>query len=93
MKIPKSFQLMGQTYSVRIVPKPEWKDPEDVGVLDGAAREILILKADKATMEQVWLHEVEHAILVAMGRDKLSKDEAFIDVHAAMLHQILTSME
>lgn len=93
MKIPKVFRLMGQKYAVRIVPKSNWKDPEAVGLFDSSAREILILKSDKATMEQIALHEIEHAILLAMGRDKLYKDESFVDMHAAMLHQILTSME
>ena len=69
------------------------RTPEAVGLFDVSSRQILILKADKATMEQVYLHELEHAILLAMGRDKLYKDEAFVDLHAGMLHQVLTSME
>lgn len=93
MRIPKTFRLMGHEYSVRIVPKSEWKDPEAVGLFDNSARQILILRADKATMEQVYLHELEHCLLLAMGRDKLYKDESFVDLHAGMLHQVLTSME
>ena len=93
MKIPKSFHLMGHSYTVRIVPVRDWKDPEAVGLFDNSVRTILILKADQATMQQVFLHEVEHAILLAMGRDELYKDESFVDLHAAMFHQILTSME
>lgn len=93
MRIPKRFNLMGQAYTVRVVPKSEWKDPEAVGLFDNSSRCILILRADKATMEQIFLHELEHAVLLAMGRDKLYKDEAFVDLHAAMYHQILTTME
>lgn len=50
MKIPKHFRLMGHSYSVRIIKKSEWKDPEAVGLFDNMAREILILKADIATI-------------------------------------------
>jgi len=93
MKIPKRFRLMGQVYTVRVIAKRDWKDPEAVGLFDNMAREILILKADVPTMQQVFLHEAEHAILLAMGRDDLYKDEAFVDLHAGIFHQILTSME
>lgn len=84
---------MGHLYTVRVVPLRDWKDPEAVGTFDNAKREILILKADLATMQQVFLHEAEHAVLLAMGRDELYKDESFVDLHAAMYHQILTTME
>ena len=84
---------MGQRYAVRIVPKSEWKDPEAVGLFESQEREILILKATRETMEQVFLHELEHAILLVMGRDKLYRDEAFVDLHAALVHQALTTME
>lgn len=93
MKIPKRFQLMGQVYTVRILRNSDWKDPEAVGLFDNASRQILILKADLPTMQQVFLHEAEHAILLAMGRDDLYKDEAFVDLHAGLLHQLLTSAE
>lgn len=93
MKIPKRFQLMGHTYAVKIVARRDWKDPEAVGLFDNTTHQILILKADQATMQQVLLHEIEHAILLAMGRDELYKDESFVDLQASMLHQILTSME
>ncbi|HKS75844.1 MAG TPA: hypothetical protein VJQ82_21710 [Terriglobales bacterium] len=93
MKIPKRFHLMGQVYTVRILKQSDWKDPEAVGLFDNASRQILILKADPPTMQQVFLHEAEHAILLAMGRDDLYKDEAFVDLHAGLLHQLLTSAE
>lgn len=93
MKIPKRFRLMGHAYAVRVVSPKDWKDPEAVGLFDNNSREILILKADAATMQQVLLHEIEHAILLAIGRDELYKDEAFVDLHAGLYHQILTTME
>lgn len=93
MKIPKQFQLMGHTYAVRIVKQSDWKDPEAVGLFDNTSRQILILKSDVATMQQVFLHEATHAILLVMGRDELYKDEAFVDLNAGLLHQLLTSME
>ena len=93
MKIPKRFRLLGQEYIVQIVSQSQWKDPEAVGLFDSNARVIQILKATKQTMEQVWLHELEHAILLAMGREKLYRDETFVDVHAGLLHQALTESE
>lgn len=93
MKIPKRFCLMGHVYTVRVLKQSDWKDPEAVGLFDNTSRQIFILKADLQTMQQVLLHEIEHAILLAMGRDELYKDEPFVDLHAAMYHQILTTME
>lgn len=93
MKIPKRFHLMGHVYEVVIVPRSQWKDPEAVGLFDNNSRRILILKSDSASMQQVYLHEVSHAMLLAMGRDKLYRDESFVDLLASMLHQILTTSE
>ena len=93
MKIPKRFRLLGQEYTVTILPQSQWKDPEAVGLFDTGSRQILILKAPRETMEQVALHELTHAILAVMGQDKLYKNEAFVDLFSGLLHQYLITSE
>jgi hypothetical protein len=46
--------------------------------------------------EELWhtfLHEVNHAIFYAMGKDKLHADEALVDGHAGLLLQVLRTSE
>ena len=90
MKIPRQFKLLGHVYKVTVVPKTEWAMEDAVAFLDDTNRQICILKTSKQMQEHSYLHEAVHAILNAMGRDKLSKDEAFVDTFSGMLHQVLT---
>ena len=92
MKIPRSFQLMGKKYNVRIIPESLWNDENTVGLCSPQLREIIIKGGLKQEVqEHVFFHEVTHAILDAMGRDKLYTDEAFVDMFSGLLHQALTS--
>jgi hypothetical protein len=91
MKIPASFLLLGQEYRVRQVPQAQWEDPSVWGSFNPSTREILILKRGDSADIQTFLHELVHAMLSAMGRDRLNKDEAFIDLFAGMLQQAFTT--
>ena len=92
MKIPGSFQLLGKSYSVRIIPEREWTESETWGVCSPEKRQIIIKGGlSRETTEHVYLHEVTHAILDAMGRDRLYADESFVDLLSGLFHQALTS--
>ena len=82
---------MGLTYQVSIVQQKDWTfDEECVGLFMPQQHQIKVLfNEDPATMEHVFLHELMHAILYCMGRDKLYRDEPFVDVVAGLLQQAL----
>lgn len=92
MKIPRTFRLLGTEYTVRLIPRDEWdQDAECVGLFKPQACEIHIQERSREAMEHTYLHELLHACILATGRDKLYKDEAFIDMLAGLLHQALTT--
>lgn len=94
MKIPKSFALHGTTYSVVIVRPEEWEgEDEDVGYFI-PMRCVIVLKAvNRQLMEHTFCHELVHAIVNAMGEDKLYRNEKFVDTFAGLLHQALLTAE
>lgn len=91
MKIPKRFQLHGKTHTVRIIEAALWEDEESVAFFSPETAEISIKRQAPEMMEHAYLHELEHAILSAMNENKLFANERFVDVHAALLHQALTT--
>jgi hypothetical protein len=91
MKIPKRFSLLGQEYTVEVVLPQDWNRDDCVGIFTPNTRQIhLLFNKYRPALEQAFLHELDHAVLLAMGRDELYKDEAFVDLHAG-LHQALST--
>jgi len=92
MKIPKRFTLLGQEYTVEVVLPQDWNREDCVGLFTPSTRNIqLLFNKYRPAIEQAYLHELGHAILNVMGKDDLYKDEGFIDLHAGLLHQALTT--
>ena len=92
--IPSSFQLMGQTLLVWVIPEKKWTDDNAVGMYLPQRCEIVIRgNLPPQSMQQAFCHELTHAILGAMGKDELSRDEAFVDVFGSLLHQAWTTVE
>ena len=90
MKIPKTVRLGGLQFTVHVIPAKEWKDEEAVGLFHPDSRTIAVLyDKNKETLLHRYLHELEHAILHVMNRDRLYKDEAFVDLHSCLLLQAL----
>lgn len=90
MKIPKRFQLLGYTYRVEIVPEAEWPDDSTYGYCSPQLSKIQIRQqACPEAMEHTFFHELMHAILGAMSREKLNKDEGFVDTAGGLLHQAM----
>lgn len=90
MKIPASYQLMGQTIRVRIIDLDEWDDTESWGSFNPATNEIRILRRATEPIGQTFCHELVHTILTAMSHE-LNRDEKFVDVFGSLLHQFITS--
>ena len=92
MKIPKVVKLGGLQFTVQIIPAKEWKDEESVGLFHPDTRVIAVMyDRDRETLLHRYLHELEHAILHVMNRDRLYRDEAFVDLHSNLLLQALLS--
>ena len=96
MKIPQHFSLMGREIEVI------WLDDlEDKGEAAGRASwkrgEIELQEpkkdADRAYVEQAFLHELVHLILWAMSEDDLSENERFVDLFGGLLHQAMVTGE
>jgi hypothetical protein len=91
VKIPATFRIYGTEWRVVVVQRNDWKDGEDcLGVSDFNTNEIRLLRRVRDSMEHIWLHELTHVVLAAMG-SKLQTNEAFVDQMAGLFHQALTT--
>jgi hypothetical protein len=95
-RIPKSFQLLGHTITVRVVSKRDWEDlcdkyeemEDTVGWWVPGDDLIVILRQSRAQMAHTFAHELMHAILY-YANSPLTRDEAFVDITGALLAQAL----
>ena len=92
--IPKSFRLMGHTITVKIVSEKDWADDDTVGFWNSQNGTISVLAGigDQRT-QQIFCHELVHAILHNMGETDLNENEKFVDVFGSLLHQVWTSID
>ncbi len=85
MKIPKQFDLLGVTWTVK-------EDPllrSEFGYTNQAEASIVLNSQktiNKDMKEQTFWHEAVHAVLFAMGHTE--HDEKFVDCFAGLLHQL-----
>ena len=85
MRIPKSFELGGTTWTVTQV-----KNLDNLGVCQRDVNTILIREnAPRSIKEQTFCHELTHAIKFTLGED--NHDEQKVDVFATFLHQFLNT--
>jgi hypothetical protein len=86
--LPTAFQLLGHVYTVKVVPRPDWKySDENLGFCDNTKQ--LIEIQDGLTPSQRWhsfWHEFLHAALHVMSSES-GYDEAFVDLLAGLIHQ------
>lgn len=103
MKIPKSFQLLGQT--IRVVFRPEKFTEHDgnTGFASYRLNEIQLCPSTEThpltdkQIEQVFWHELTHFVLYHSGaaysgkEDYMHKEEGFVDLVGSLLHQAVTT--
>lgn len=95
-RVPKSFQLMGHTITVRIVSKRDWEDLTDIyeEIEDTEAwwipddNLIVIQRGSHEQMLHRFFHELMHAIYYYMN-SPLNNDEAHVDQAGGLLAQAL----
>lgn len=94
-KVPTSFQLHGQTYTVRLVD--HLAQDGISGEIQFATNTVSIQKDNKgyarlpSQIEQTFLHELVHGVLYHMGQTELCGEEEFVDGFAQLLHQAFVS--
>ncbi len=98
MKIPKKFQLVGHEIKVEFVDDL-YSRRGVVGQARYNENTLLIQSSIPghvrgiSDLEQTYWHEAVHYILVTMGQDKINANDAFVDLFASLLHQILKTSE
>ncbi len=88
MLIPKKFTLGAVEWTVKIVEDL----PDKMGLTDPKTASIYIEKnSNKQVFNQVFCHELVHAMLFSTGRDNDDNphDELLVDGMAHYLHQYL----
>lgn len=97
LRIPTSFQLFGQTITVRYDPTLV-HETDCVGSSRYRHNTILIQPSQagqdrlQSQIEQTFCHELVHYILRFLNEDDLNKSEKFVDLFAGLLHQTFTTM-
>lgn len=92
--VPKSFRIAGHKVKVSIVPEKNWSDDETVGFFNSQNMTISLLDGiGPQRTQQIFCHEVVHAILHTMAEEKLCSNEKFVDLFGSLLHQVWTTVE
>jgi GTP1/Obg family GTP-binding protein len=97
-RIPKSFQIMGHTITVRLVSKRDWEDLIDryEELEDSVAwwipddNLIVIQRGPKAQMLHRFYHELMHCIYHFMN-SPLNHDEDHVDQAGGLLAQVFST--
>lgn len=96
MRIPKSFDIGGQTFTVKLDPNLA-KREKLLGCIHYGTTDIVLqsVKRDvlsRRVSEEVFIHELVHALFDKTLDDE-SHTEATVSAFAGYLHQALTTME
>lgn len=89
MKIPNKINIVGKTYSIKLVEKVD--DSKSWGNLTYSANEIRILKSlDYQNKCETLLHEIMHAIFDVAG---IKHNEKHIESIGRLLFQVIPQLE
>jgi len=93
--IPSRFSLLGHTVTVRVLPQSKWRHgKDDVGFWDPNKYRLDVLAVQpESHRQQIFCHELMHALLDLAGRSDLSLDESLVDQLGHLLQQALTTFE
>ncbi len=96
MKIPKKFQVFGETITVTF-SKDLSSGEDKIGQARLRENKLILQMPDevypKDKIEQAFFHELVHIILDHIHEPKMSGNEAFVDRFASLLHQATKTME
>lgn len=94
--IPKKLKVGGVDYSVKQVEHCGNYDDfgfcKPQGIVE-IANQAGGYEVSESKKKQIFLHELTHAILFAMGKDELNEDEAFVNTFSSFLNEAISTME
>ena len=95
-KIPKKFRVGGVEWDVQLVQHCGNYDDfgfcKPQGIIE-IANQAGGYEISESKKKQIFLHELTHAILFAMGKDELNEDEAFVNTFSSFLSEAINTME
>ena len=96
-EIRATFTLGGVEHVVEIRQEVGYK--QDFGQYDPVRKVIQIAQTSRgrgvmySSQQQIFLHELVHAILNTMRKDDLYDDESFVNTFASFLNEVINTME
>lgn len=96
-EIPATFTLGGVEHVVEIQQMVGHEG--DLGQYDSVTKVIQIAQTSRgrgvtqSSQQQIFLHELVHAILNTMCKDGLCDDESFVNTFASFLNEAINTME
>lgn len=94
--IPKKFRVGGVEWNVRLVQRCGNYDDfgfcKPQGIIE-VANQAGGYEISESKKKQIFLHELTHAILFAMGKDELNDDESFVNTFSSFLSEAINTME
>ena len=95
-KIPKKFKVGSVDYEVRLIEHCGNNDDfgfwRPQGIIE-IANQAGGYEVSESKKRQVFLHELTHAILFAMGKEELNDDESFVNTFSSFLSEAINTME
>ena len=96
INIPKKFRVGGVDYIVKQVEHCGTNDDfgfwRPQGIIE-IANQAGGYEVSDSKKRQTFLHELTHAILFAMGKEKLNEDESFVNIFSSFLNEAINTME
>lgn len=94
--IPKKFKVGSVEYEVKQVEHCGNCDDfgfwRPQGIIE-IAKQAGGYKVSESMQQQVFLHELTHAILAQMGKEELNEDESFVNTFSSFLSEAISIME
>ena len=94
--IPKKFKVGSVDYEVKRVEHCGNNDDfgfwRPQGIIE-IANQAGGYEVSESKKRQVFLHELTHAILFAMGKEELNDDESFVNTFSSFLAESINTME
>ena len=94
--IPKKLKVGGVDYSVKQVEHCGNYDDfgfcKPQGIIE-IANQAGGYEISESKKKQIFLHELIHAVLFAMGKEELNDDESFVNTFSSFLLEAINTME
>lgn len=94
--IPKKFKVGSVEYEVKQVEHCGNCDDfgfwRPQGIIE-IAKQAGGYKVSESMQQQVFLHELTHAILAQMSKEELNEDESFVNTFSSFLSEAISTME